>query len=351
MNARRIGSLLLPLLVVGVLAATHPWFSRAFDGAVSALRLRVGQLGTELGLVPETGGLMLGIHRPEAPYSMGRTARMEEALGKPFDIIAFYQTWGDRPEDAFPSTLMRNTTRHGAMAMVTWEPWLSAFERNRDAVGVARRTDLGQIAGGAYDAYIRQWAREAAIYGQVFLLRFAHEANNPQYPWSLQAGNRAEDFIAAWRHVWTLFQEEGARNVVWVWSPHGQPPAELYPGRDFVDWLGVSIFNYGAYSDDGAWHTFDYLYDPVYRAALPYDLPIMIAELGTVALGGSQADWYAAALNRITTRYPQTRALVLFDNPADRTLPGAVIDWSVEDDPAVLEVFRRQVEAGMFLPR
>jgi hypothetical protein len=343
--------LFVPLLVMGVLALTHPWFVRAFDRAVSTVRFRVGQLGTELGLVPEASGLLLGVYRPEVPHSMARLERMEEAIGKSMDILSFYQTWGDREEDAFPRALVRNTTRHGAMPMITWEPWLSAFAGNRGRAGIATRTDLREIAAGAYDAYIREWAREAAIYGRVFLLRFAHEANNPQYPWSLQAGNSPEDFIAAWRHVWRVFEEEGARNVVWVWSPHGAPPQELYPGGAYVDWIGVSVFNYGAYADDGGWHSFDYLYDPVYRAALPYERPIMIAELGTVSLGGSQADWYAAALERITTRYPQTRALVLFDNPADRTLPGAVIDWSIADDPGVLEVFRGYGRMGAFRPR
>lgn len=348
MNVRRWATLLLPLLVVGALAFTYPWFGRAFDTVVSTARLRMGQLGTELGLVPETRGLMLGIYRPEVPYSMGRLEEMEQAIGKPFDILSFYQTWGDREEDAFPRALVRNATEHGAMAMITWEPWLTEFVRNRGRTGDAVRTDLREIADGAYDTYIRTWAREAAIYGRVFLLRFAHEANNPQYPWSLEAGNRPEDFVAAWRHVWTLFQEEGARNVVWVWSPQGEPPRELYPGGEYVDWIGVSVFNYGTFSEDGGWHSFEYVYEPIYRAALPYDRPIMITELGTVSLGGSQADWYDAALDRITTRYPETRAIVLFDNPTDRTFPGAVIDWSIEDNPGVLGVFRRHVEEGTF---
>jgi hypothetical protein len=347
----RPGTWLLPLLVIAALAFTYPWFSRAFDTSVSTVRLRVGQLGTQLGLVPETRGLLLGIYKPEVPYSLGRLEAMEVAIGKRFDVLSFYQTWGDREQDEFPRALMRNAAQHGAMPMITWEPWLSAFERNRGRSGYATRTDLREIAAGRYDAYVRSWAREAAIHGRVFMLRFAHEMNNPQYPWSQQAGNRPEDFIAAWRHVWTLFQEEGARNVVWVWSPQGPPPPALYPGGEYVDWIGVGAFNYGPFSDDGAWHTFEYVYEPIYRAALRYERPIMIAELGSVSLGGSQADWYADALERIATRYPRTRALVLFNNPVDQTLPGSVINWSVEDNPDVLALFRRHVDTGTFVQR
>jgi hypothetical protein len=50
-----------------------------------------------------------------------------------------------------------------------------------------------------------------------------------------------------------------------------------------------------------------------------------------------------------TTRYPRTRAVVLFDNPADQTLPGAVIDWSIGHNPDVLAVFRGHAEAGVFV--
>jgi hypothetical protein len=347
-TARRLAGVLLPLMVLGALAVTHPLFARTFDTVVSAVRLRVGQLGTELGIVSPARGLLLGIYKPEVPYSLTRLAELERAIGTSFDVISFYQTWGDREQDAFPRALMRNAAQHGAMVMLTWEPWLTEFAANRGRGGLATRTDLREIADGAYDAYIRGWAREAAIHGRVFFLRFAHEMNNPQYPWSQQAGNRPEDFIAAWRHVWTLFREEGARNVVWVWSPRGTPPQALYPGGEYVDWLGLAVFNYGAFGVDGGWHSFEYLYEPIYRGALPFEKPIMIAELGVAGLGGNQAEWYADALDRLQTRYAHTRGIVLFNNPVDETLPGAVIDWSIDGDPDVLAVFRRHAAAGLF---
>jgi hypothetical protein len=346
MITRRTASLLLPLLVILLIAITYPWFSRGFDAGVSALRLRLGQIGTQMGVVPERSGTMLGIYSPESPYSLARIRDVEQAIGRPFDIISFYQTWGDREEDRFPRQLMRTVAQHEGMAMITWEPWLSEFQRNRGEPGYGSRTDLREVVGGTYDAYIREWAREASIFGRVFLLRFAHEMNNPQYPWSTEAGNRPEDFVAAWRHVWSIFREEGARNVVWVWSPWGAPPQSLYPGGEYVDWVGVSVFNYGVYAEGGGWQSFEYVYDPIYRAALRFERPIMIAELGSVSLGGNQAQWYGAAMERITTRYPRTGAIVLFNNPVDRTFPGAVIDWSIDSNPDVLDVFRRHAADG-----
>ena len=69
--------------------------------------------------------------------------------------------------------------------------------------------------------------------------------NGDWVPWGLGVnGNTARDYVAAWRHLVTVFAEEGASNVRWVWSPNVNPdgylPFErLYPGDRWVDWLAL----------------------------------------------------------------------------------------------------------------
>ncbi|MFN2240123.1 MAG: glycoside hydrolase family 26 protein, partial [Thermoanaerobaculia bacterium] len=243
--------------------------------------------------------------------------------------------------------LMRAIDERHAMAMITWEPWLSEFRQNAGRAETARLTRLREIADGRYDAYIRNWAREAVIFGKPFFLRFAHEMDNPQYPWSQQAGNSPADFVDAWRHVWTIFQQEGARNVLWVWSPQRNLGPGLYPGGEYVDWVGTGVFNYGVYGE-GVWHSFEYLYEPMYRDAIAHEKPIMIAEIGCSPHGGNVVEWYAEAFEKIRTRYPRTEAVVFYDNPADATLAGTVIDWTINDDRDVLELLRRLSADGAF---
>jgi hypothetical protein len=54
----------------------------------------------------------------------------------------------------------------------------------------------------------------------------------------------------AWRHVWTLFHRAGATNVIWDWAPNVirgtkiADLAELYPGDRYVDWIGLSAYDY-----------------------------------------------------------------------------------------------------------
>ncbi|MDX9759022.1 MAG: glycosyl hydrolase [Bacteroidota bacterium] len=344
----RFRTLLKTLRVPAYLAAlilAFPLFDGWYSEGVSHIRVLFGKLAVSTGIAPEGQQVMLGIFKPEVPYVLDDLRGMERHIGTRFDILSFYSTWGDRDEDQFPIELLRAVDDHGAMAMITWEPWTSEFAVNAGRSSDALRTDLAEISAGRYDAYIRSWAREAVIFGKPFFLRFAHEMNNPQYPWSTQAGNTAEEFIRAWRHVWTLFREEGAENVLWVWSPKREAPRELYPGGEYVDWVGTGVFNYGIHGD--GWFGFEYLYESVYRSVVLFDKPVMIAELGSVSSGGSRPDWFADAFRKIAARYPATRAVVLFNNPADQTLPGMEMDWSVEDDATTLDRIAGAVQDGI----
>ena len=347
---RSIIRTLLPFLYAGVLLLAFPFFDGTFSEALSWLRVTVARVGTTVGMISEGNGVMLGIYKPEVPYSMKRLDTLERTLNGKFEILAFYQTWGEREEDEFPLDLMRAVDRHGAIAMVTWEPWTTEFARNKGGSPEAKRNDLQEIAGGVYDEYIRSWAKDATIFGRPFYLRFAHEMNNPQYPWSQAAEENPQDFVKAWRHVWQLFREVGAKNVVWVWSPKGAMPNELYPGGEYVDWIGAGVFNYGAYGD-GVWHSFEYLYEPIYRSALRYEKPIMIAEIGCSALGGSKEQWLLDAMRGLRSRYIATKALVLYNNPADQSLQGSVIDWSIDGSSEILELLAKEIESGIFKKR
>jgi hypothetical protein len=336
-----------PLLYIGFLIFLIPHSDTVFTATLSYLRVEVGKLALTTGFAAEETGIFLGIYKPEVPYSFYRLNSLEESISRKFDILSFYQTWGERNEDMFPQDMMREIDRHGSVAMITWEPWLTEFKKNNKSVAANTKTDLRSIARGEYDDYIHEWAQEAVVYGKPFFLRFAHEMNNPQYPWSDAAGNLPKDFIDAWKHVYRIFKEEGAKNVIFVWSPKGIMPDEFYPGGEYVDWLGAGVFNYGSYAED-VWYSFEYVYEPIYRSALRYDKPIMIAELGCSPLGGNQMQWYSDAFRILSRSYPETKAVVLFNNPADFTLAGSVINWSIDNNPDILQLLRNEVNNGIF---
>ena len=51
-------------------------------------------------------------------------------------------------------------------------------------------------------------------------IRLAHEMNLAGSPFGPgHSGNAPAAFVAAWRRVVTIFRQQAATNVEWVWSP------------------------------------------------------------------------------------------------------------------------------------
>src|SRR5207244_3541583 len=134
------------------------------------------------------------------------------------------------------------------------------------------------ILAGQYDDYIHSWARAAKAFQKPLFLRFAHEANGNWYPW----GQSSEDYKKMWIHVHDIFAQEGADNVLWVWSPNNTDPngelgdvLQYYPGNNYVDWLGFSAFNWGNSSEKSRWLTFKQISYPIYAQLSLLNKPIM----------------------------------------------------------------------------
>ena len=77
------------------------------------------------------------------------------------------------------------------------------------------------------------------------MIRFGHEMNGDWYGWSGQPAA----YVAAWRHVVSVFRGEGAANVKWVWSPNvdngDYPFARYFPGDSWVDYVALDGYNWG----------------------------------------------------------------------------------------------------------
>lgn len=275
----------------------------------------------------------LGIFRPELPYHFQRVFEVEDSLDAGLSIISYYQAWGDGPEHELNPEVLANIARGGYAPLITWEPWVSAFDAYR---GQVPDSSLALIARGTFDAYVREWAREAVRFGGPMFLRFAHEFSNPWYGWSSGYGNSKEDFIRAWRHVHGIFREEGARNVAWVWNPYLAADTAFYPGDEYVDWVGLDIFNFGPVVENGWWMDFFTLLHGLYQPMQRFGKPILIAETGTVGEGGNKAEWYRDLFRSLGAgSFPAVKALVLFDHPASKAPNGLTVDLSMTGDSTV----------------
>jgi beta-mannanase len=207
------------------------------------------------------------------------------------------------------------------------------------------RHGLAAVARGDYDFYIDAWAGDAARFGHPLLLRFAHEMNDPyRYPWGPQ-NNSKEEYISAWRHVVERFRAVGARNVIWVWSPHvAYDYWDLYyPGDTHVDWVATGVLNYGPIAQWSRWWTFDEIFGTKYERLASFGKPVMLAELGSLAVGGDRGVWYAETLDSLPRKYPAVRAVLFFNAGDDQTVTAQKVDWRIQTDSVVAGVVRRAI--------
>jgi hypothetical protein len=293
---------------------------------------------------PDT--VLLGAYQEEIPGSLEGLLELERELGITLPLIHAYVAWGDAQDQQFPHRFLEAVNVLGSVGVVTWEPWLAAFE-SRLHPHLPLRTErdrggLAAVAEGAYDDYVDRWAREAAAHGRPILLRFAHEMNDPyRYPWGPQ-NNHPFDFIAAWRHVVGRFRAAGADNVLWVWSPHVAYEGYewFYPGDEHVDWVATGALNYGTVARWSEWWWFSEIFGDRYAGIAAFGKPVMVAELGSLAVGGDRATWYRRALADLPARYPALAAVLFFEVSRDATVTYQALDWSLSGQADLVATVR-----------
>ena len=295
------------------------------------------------------GRMLLGAYDNEDKEGFGPLTALEDTLRTTFPIVHIYSAWGDKIEEGFPALRVKQIRAMGSVPLITWEPWLTDFDAelhpglkkaaNRDPHG------LRDIARGDYDFYLRNWAEAAAASGGPIFIRVGHEMNDPyRYPWGPQ-NNSAKEFVAAWRHIRSVFKNLNANNVVWVWSPH---PAygwfdAYYPGADQVDYVGLGTLNYGTVANWSQWWSFDEIFGKYYPQLAKFKKPIMLTEFGTLAVGGDRASWYRQALQALPVKYPAVSGVVFFHVSIDNTTTQQTLNWYIKNDVPVARVVRDEI--------
>lgn len=292
--------------------------------------------------------LLLGAFDNQAITTLQPIIVFEDSLDTVFPLIHIYSAWGSKREQRFPKDEVESIVMLGSIPVITWEPWLNDFTEE-DIPGLPDieerdKNGLKSISSGLYDSYLKKWAKDAKAEKVTILIRLGHEMNDPyRYPWGPQ-NNEPQDFIDAWKHVVELFRKEQVDNVLWVWAPHLAYGKfrDFYPGDGYVDWIATGTLNYGTVAPWSQWWTFDEIFAKYYEELATYHKPIMLAEFGSLAVGGDRAKWYAEALYDFPTKYPAVKALIFFHNRKDATTTFQALNWYIKDEPAVAKAIKEQ---------
>ena len=216
--------------------------------------------------------------------------------------------------------------------LATIEPWTwSRSERNTAAILRAN------LLSGKYDHYMRAICAVLATMNSPITVRWGQEMDDhtPQFIW---AGWKPEDYIAGYRRMVDICREE-APNVNYMWSPLGyENLAEYYPGDNYVDLVGISVFGLQAWERDilGKERGFVDILTPRYERAAQFGKPIVVAELGYVGDAAYVEKW-ENAVRKIYPQFPNLVGVSYFNQhevypwPDGYGLPDWRIDKRVTD--------------------
>ena len=306
--------------------------------------------GTKKLLPPPEGayfGAYMDFGETEDTVTLEGIDKFEKLAGKKPAIIASSSYWG---EQTFPTENLQLINRHGAVPIVFWSPWDKPYMQNRGP----DKFSLKEILAGRWDAYIDMWADAAKNFGQPFFVSFCNEMNGDWFPWSASyyGGGEpgAEVCRQAWRYVVDRTRARGASNIMWVlhlnnyaaFNMPGGEMARFYPGSEYVDWLGLSVYG-KQFREDGNWAFFKELIDWPYTeiAAIDPHKPIMLAEFGVgdFPKSGSKAQWISDALS-MPVRYPRIKAAIYWHERWQNE-DGAYSNLRINSSQAVLDAFNK----------
>jgi hypothetical protein len=262
------------------------------------------------------------------PITEADIKETERMMGKEASGVNYYQDWeGHGERSNFNKEWMDMIRNHDAVPMVTWMAGdASKWGKKEDPD--FQKYALKNIARGDFDEYIRIWANDAKDWKHPFFLRLFHEFNGDDkwwpYPWLIGNNpdtgkrlNEPSDLVAAWRHVHDIFEEVGAKNVMWVWCPDVEGHSDIeqaYPGDEYADWAAMDGYLWGPKKPYKK--TFDQIFATRYNQLLKIcpQKPFMLAEWGASEEAQDRSDWMAhTLLVDIPYRYRQIRAGYYFN--------------------------------------
>jgi len=240
--------------------------------------------------------------------------------------------------------------------------WASQVKAAGGAIHLAVQPE-GGLSEVKDDASLRKFAKDAQAAGVPIFLRFASEMNGSWVTWS---GN-PKLYIEKFRLVAKVMEEE-APNVAMVWSPAANPKHNIhdyYPGDDYVDWVGLSIYSVKFFNGDvkspadhvNPLDSLDYVYQ-----AYAERKPIMVSEYGAThfskAGNTSTVNFAITKMNMLyhgaKLKYPRLKNINWFSlntltdsHSAERSLN----NFSLTENSSLLGAYKNMIKDPYYLSR
>jgi glycosyl hydrolase family 26 len=257
----------------------------------------------------------LGVYEDGSPPDFAPVTGFTHTVSRQPNLVGYFSGWAQ----PFATGFAEKLHDHGIIPFVQIDPTYAS---------------VPAIAAGEYDDYLRTYATSVRAFGHAVVLGFGHEMNAPWYSWGY-GHVRPAVFVAAWRHIVSVFRSAGADNVTWLWTinqdrPGTGPIASWWPGAKYVTWVGIDGY-YFRPSD-----TFTSVFGTtIQQVRTLTGKPILLSE---TAVGPDAGQFTKISDLFSGMRQYRTLGLVWFDKVQHDGIYHQ--DWRIENDPQADAAFR-----------
>ncbi|MBX3039641.1 MAG: hypothetical protein KF789_02895 [Bdellovibrionaceae bacterium] len=336
-----------------------------------SLCMGVGAFASEeIKVLPPLSGAYQGAYADFGPVENQVT---EEAIrsytkltGKKLAWAYFSDHWLDG-DIHFPAGNVETCRKMGVIPYIRMSPWSEMTQSQQDPV-----VTMQKIIDGEFDEGLRTWARSARDSGTAIMIEFGPEVNGDWFPWNGRwNGGSSRDrygdptwpdgperFRDAYRQVIQIFREEKALNITWIlhvdvaWTPQASwnHMKFYYPGDDYIDWIGLSVF--GRQLPKNNWILFpSMLKSFLKQIEETSEKPVLISEFGVIEDAHDpkkKAAWLKQALQSISKGlFKNVKGITYWNSPG--WLADGSASFKIDSSPQALEAFRTEISQPFWL--
>ncbi len=240
-----------------------------------------------------------------------------------------------------------------------------------DEYVVEKKFTLDNIINGVFDSELNNWALDAKQDNIPLLVDFGVEMNGDWFSWSGYyngAGVKKkygdpdyfdgpEKYRDAYRHIIDIFNKNNVTHITWFFHVdiNSEPDVEwnqpkyYYPGDNYIDWIGVSI--YGALTHKDDWISFKELLES--RAdtilSITHNKPFALLEFGVTDDYKNKSKWLSDAFKTILNRSPLNFSAVSYWNENWEEENRVFARLRVDSSNSSLNTFKQYIDNDIFV--
>ena len=297
--------------------------------------------------------------------SKERIRSFEKLAKKKIVWAQFSQNWFNGL--VYPKDKIKLISDEGVIPFVRLMP-RSSLEQYK----TEEKFTLENIINGDFDKQLNKWADDAKAHNIAIIIDFAVEMNGDWFSWSgvsnggkiknkygdVNYADGPERYRDAYRHIIDIFRARNVHNVTWFFHPNinstpneeWNSPKYYYPGDEYIDWIGISIYG-SMYPKGKDWDTFEEILKENYRQILEISStkPLSILEIAVTDHHplGEKAKWLRDAFEIIASKkYLNFKAISYWDESWDND--GVVASLKINSSPKSLKAFQKALKNNKF---